>query len=278
MSLPRATDQLALSTSHQLTLTTLGLSGAILVIIVGFVFWSWWRRQQLARERRSTEAERRLLALESSRDELRRLAAHREALIEQERQRLAREFHDELGQVLTAARMQLQLLARDPSAGNIANIEALIGEAYRSVKAIAADLRPPALNMGLTAAVEWLADRLLKPAGICARIDFASVADQLPETQAIVVFRIVQETSNNCVRHSNAKQVWFSFHADSRTAQLVVRDDGQGFVPDAVDRKTHFGLLGLHERATALGGTLHIASRPGEGTTLTINFPLCSDS
>lgn len=216
--------------------------------------------------------------LERSRAELRQLAAHREARVEQEKQRLAREFHDELGQVLTTARMQLQLMARNPGSGRVEDVEALIGEAYRSVKAIAADLRPPALNLGLTAAVEWLVGRLLSPANITARIDFSPTADELPEIQTIVLFRMVQEALNNIVRHAQAKRVQLSFNADMLNARLTIRDDGIGFDPDSVDRSAHFGLLGLAERARAVDGIFHIESRPGAGTILTIEFPLCCDS
>jgi signal transduction histidine kinase len=399
LPLAHAAEDVAIhASSRQLTLTTLLLIGLLLVLMAGFVFWSWRRRQGLAQERRIAEsalraAEGRLAhlssqlpialfqfaaggfsyvspgiarllpctaaeaeadparvleaildkdragmewlngtlpaaadidwigriataegaprwlqvrasseigtdgtrvisgvmidvtplkttqqELERSRAELRQLAVHREARVEQEKQRLAREFHDELGQVLTTARMQLQLMARNPGSGRVEDVEALIGEAYRSVKAIAADLRPPALNLGLTAAVEWLAGRLLAPAGIIVRIDFAPTADVLPEAQAIVLFRIVQEALSNIVRHARAQRVQLIFNADMLNARLVIRDDGIGFDPGRVDRSAHFGLLGVSERASAIGGLLQIDSQAGTGTTLTIEFTLCSDS
>jgi signal transduction histidine kinase len=221
--------------------------------------------------------------LERSRGELRRLATHREAAIELERARLAREVHDELGQVLTAARMQLQLLrsdlapeqdkAQDKASSRIEDIEMLIGEAYRSVKSIAADLRPAALNLGLTAAVEWLVGRLLTPAGVACEIRFATSADTLAEAQAICLFRIVQESLANIVRHAGAGRVSLSFSCEGSISRLVIRDDGCGFDPDAVDRSKHFGLLGITERVEALGGTLHLASQAGAGTTLTVEVP-----
>ncbi len=217
--------------------------------------------------------------LERSRGELRLLATHREAAIELERARLAREVHDELGQVLTAARMQLQLLRgdlasdQDKATSRIEDIEMLIGEAYRSVKSIAADLRPAALNLGLTAAVEWLVGRLLTPAGVTCEIRFAAEADTLAEAQAICLFRIVQESLANIVRHAGAGRVSLSFSHEGNVSRLVIRDDGCGFDPDAVDRSRHFGLLGITERVAALGGTLHLASQAGAGTTLTVEVP-----
>jgi len=217
--------------------------------------------------------------LERSRVELRRLASHREARVEQERARLAREFHDELGQVLTTARMQLQLLERtlpaDASAARDAahNIEAMIAEAYRSVKAIASDLRPAALNLGLAAAVEWVAARMLGAAGIRYDIAFAPAADRLDDDYAIVLFRIVQESLSNIVRHAGASKVAIALSHHAGAMHLLVEDDGRGFDASRVDHATHFGLLGISERVMALGGALEIDSRPGAGTRLSVTLP-----
>ncbi|MCK9389930.1 MAG: sensor histidine kinase [Sulfuritalea sp.] len=217
--------------------------------------------------------------LERSREELRRLASHREARIEQERAHLAREFHDELGQVLTTARMHLQLLERslpagsDDSRGAARNIEAMIAEAYRSVKAIASDLRPAALNLGLTAAVEWVADRVLGPAAIRYSISFTPAADRLDDDYAIALFRIVQESLSNIVRHAMAHSVHITLSHHDGEMRLLVEDDGKGFNAGGVDHATHFGLLGISERATALGGTLEIDSSPGAGTRLSVTLP-----
>ncbi|MBI5791811.1 MAG: sensor histidine kinase [Rhodocyclales bacterium] len=218
--------------------------------------------------------------LERSRAELRRLASHREARVEQERARLAREFHDELGQVLTSARMQLQLLERAlPAEAATAreaahNIGSMIGEAHLSVKTIASDLRPAALNLGLTAAVEWVAARVLGPAGIRYHISFTQAADRLDGDYPIALFRIVQESLSNIVRHAAAHDVHITLSQDGEGMYLLVEDDGRGFDAAAVDHATHFGLLGMSERVTSLGGTLEIDSRPGDGTRLTVTLPL----
>ena len=218
--------------------------------------------------------------LERSRAELRRLASHREARVEQERARLAREFHDELGQVLTSARMQLQLLERAlPAEAATAreaahNIGTMIGEAHLSVKTIASDLRPAALNLGLTAAVEWVAARVLGPAGIRYHISFTQAADRLDGDYPIALFRIVQESLSNIVRHAAAHDVHITLSQDGDGMYLLVEDDGRGFDATAVDHATHFGLLGVSERVTSLGGTLEIDSRPGDGTRLAVTLPL----
>lgn len=217
--------------------------------------------------------------LERSREELRRLASHREARVEQERARLAREFHDELGQVLTTARMHLQLLERSLPADSAAargaarNIETMIAEAYRSVKAIASDLRPAALNLGLAAAVEWLAARVLDPAGIRYSISFTQAADRLDDDYAIALFRIVQESLSNIVRHAGAQKVRIALSHHEGEMRLLLEDDGRGFDASPVDHAAHFGLLGISERVTSLGGSVEIDSSPGAGTRLSVTLP-----
>ena len=218
--------------------------------------------------------------LERSREELRRLASHREERVEQERARLAREFHDELGQVLTTARMHLQLLERQlPAEATKAraaaqDIEAMIGEAGRSVKEIASDLRPAALNLGLSAAVEWIAGRVLGKPGIAYTVSITPVADGLDDNHAIALFRIVQESLSNIVRHAGARHVHITLGSLDRELHLLVEDDGRGFDAQAVDHTAHFGLLGIAERVTALGGSLEIDSSPGAGARLSVNLPI----
>jgi len=218
-------------------------------------------------------------ALQASREELRRLATYRENEREQEYRRLAREFHDELGQLLTSARMQLQWLdgrLGDDQAtrGALATIEAMIGEAYRSVKSIAAELRPPALNLGLPAAIEWQAARMLAPAGLRFTVALAPVAESLPDAVATALFRIVQEAFTNVLRYAGARSVHVSLRADGGQLILSVADDGRGFDPAGVAAGEHFGLVGMRERVAALHGTLDIDSAAGEGTRITVHLPL----
>ncbi|MBP8898253.1 MAG: ATP-binding protein [Sulfuritalea sp.] len=218
-------------------------------------------------------------ALEASREELRRLATYRENEREQEYRRLAREFHDELGQLLTSARMQLQWLegrVGDDQAtrGALAAIESIIGEAYRSVKSIAAELRPAALNLGLPAAIEWQAARVLTPAGLQFTVALAPVAESLPDAAATALFRIVQEAFTNVLRHAGAHSVHVSLRADGGQLILSVADDGRGFDPAAVCAGEHFGLVGMRERVAALHGALDIDSAPGEGARITVHLPL----
>lgn len=149
----------------------------------------------------------------------------------------------------------------------------MIGEASRSVKTIASDLRPAALNLGLAAAVEWLAGRVLGPAGIRYQVSITAQADRLDDSHAIALFRIVQESLNNIVRHAEASQVHITLGRIDAELHLLLEDDGKGFDAAGVDHATHFGLLGISERVTALGGNLEIDSGPGSGTRLSVSLP-----
>lgn len=218
-------------------------------------------------------------ALERSRAELRQLGAHREGMVEREHQRLAREFHDELGQLLTTARMHLQLLAQqvgnEPAraAESVRAIDAMIVDAYRSIKNIASDLRPAALNLGLTAAIEWLAGRMLVPLGIACAIDCAPEADRLDDDYSITLFRIVQESLTNIVRHAAAQRVRIAIRHEAGILRLMVEDDGKGFDARQVDRVKQFGLLGIAERVAALDGAVDLDSAPGAGTRIAVRLP-----
>jgi len=217
-------------------------------------------------------------ALEVSREELRQLARYRENEREREYRRLAREFHDELGQLLTSARMQLQWLdgrlPDDPATRTaLASIEGMIGEAYRSVKSIATELRPPALNLGLSAAIEWQAARVLAPAGLHFTAALAPLAESLPDSVATALFRIVQEAFTNVLRYAGAHSVHVSLRQADGQLTLSVADDGCGFDPAAVSSGDHFGLVGMRERVAALHGVLDIDSAPGEGTRISVQLP-----
>jgi signal transduction histidine kinase len=216
--------------------------------------------------------------LERSREELRRLASHREERVEQERARLAREFHDELGQVLTTARMHLQLLVRQLPAeapglrAAAQDIEAMIGEAGRSVKAIASDLRPAALNLGLAAAVEWLAGRVLAPAGIAIRCRSRSGGPSRRQP----CHRPVSHRPGIAEQHrAPCRGAPGAYHAGTprRRVAPAGRRRRQGLRCAGVDHTAHFGLLGIAERVTALGGSLEIDSSPGDGTRLSVSLP-----
>lgn len=216
--------------------------------------------------------------LRQSKQRLRELVFHEEQRIEGERKRIAREVHDELGQLLTALRMDLSLLRQDtapqdPARAHIDAMRATVDTMIRVVRQVVTHLRPAALDLGLLAAVEWLAEdfgqrwpfdcQVIAPEGDLLELD---------EPQALALFRVVQESLTNIARHAQARHVSIEFRHRGGTLRLMIRDDGQGFDPAAV-RGGGLGLLGMRERMLAIGAELAISSGPG-GTQVSIALPL----
>ena len=217
--------------------------------------------------------------VERSRALIEELGQRRERLIDEEHKRLAIEIHDELGQILTAALMRVRLLGRmGPGTDGdwqtlIGEIDGLLNDAYRSMKDIAATLRPAALNFGFVAAAEWLADRVLKPAGIAWSVEICEPAPQLDERQGLTLFRIIQEALSNCVRHSEAATVGISLAVRGDALVLEIADDGKGADLEEGTAAIRFGLLGIRERARAIGGSAVFVSAPGRGFRIQVEMP-----
>ena len=218
-------------------------------------------------------------AVEQSRLMLQQLASHRENLVDEEHKKIAVEIHDQLGQILTAALFHLRVLGRalPPADKNgaalVADIDALLNEAYRSMKDIAASLRPAVLNFGFATAAEWAAERALKNTAVKYRVEVQDPLPELDERQATTFFRIVQEALSNCTRHANAANVTISLSVQNDALVLTIADDGQGLDDSAVGKGMHLGLLGMRERAMALGGTASIANQPSHGVIVTVVVP-----
>jgi signal transduction histidine kinase len=205
---------------------------------------------------------------------LRQLSKRLLSVQEQERVRIAREVHDELGQALTAMKIDLQQLGnqhrdlQEPLGG----IGRTIDEIVDLVRRIAADLRPAILDdLGVTAALEQQLRRLRESTGIATTLTVAEepVIDMLTGAN---LYRIAQEALNNVVRHANATAVEVTLALADGNAVLTVKDNGHG-MPPSTDPKS-LGLLGIRERAELLGGSVAIDSRPGEGTMVTATLPL----
>ena len=224
---------------------------------------------------RLKEVEHELL---ESRALLRELGARRETELEAERKRIAREVHDELGQLLTTLRLRLNLIRRrygelDPRIqDDTSDLVQLVDRTIAAVRDIATALRPAVLEMGIASALEWMAEEFSHHSGIHCALDIPERLD-LDESRATVVFRIVQESLTNVVRHAGAERVSIGLYTDGDRCRLRVRDDGKGFDPEAVAGGS-IGLVGMQERALSIGGTLRILSEPGQGTTLELWIPL----
>jgi PAS domain S-box-containing protein len=225
-----------------------------------------------------TERKRVEAALRISEREYRALASRRENERETERKRIARELHDELGQFLTALRMRASLLrvrfgdANPELVESVAQMTQLVDRTLEVIRDAASALRPAALDMGVASALEWLVHEFTKHSGIpCElRVDEAQVA--LGEEAATAVFRIVQESLTNVARHAQASEVSVSLHRMADRYVLRVRDNGQGFEPEAAH--LNLGLVGVRERVLALGGELEVSSAPGRGASIEVRFPV----
>ncbi|MHA4866773.1 PAS domain-containing sensor histidine kinase [Duganella sp. PWIR1] len=228
-------------------------------------------------ERRRAEAQ-----LHASREQLRKLAEHLETVKEDERQRIARDIHDELGQNLLALRIDVGMLhertgtrhARLHQRTELAleNLDATI----RSVRGIMNELRPAVLDLGLPAALEWQAAEFRKRSGLACTLalaDEAALAGVSPQLDT-VLFRAVQEALSNVRRHANARHVDIVLAVRESRLSLSVTDDGVGMAPAQREKPDSFGLIGMAQRVAALGGQLDITSPEAGGCRLTLSFDL----
>jgi PAS domain S-box-containing protein len=228
-----------------------------------------------------TERKRAEIADRESLDQLRNLSARLEAAREQERTRIAREIHDELGHALTVLKMDSAWLAErigiaDPSLTERAHaMSALIERTIGTIRQIATELRPSILDdLGLLAALEWEGAELGRRTGINTRVRGPREPPALDDEHATAIFRIFQEALTNVARHSGAKTVRATLSKTEKDIVLEVIDDGSGFEPAALANPRSLGIVGMRERARILGGTLHLEGRPGAGARLWVTIPL----
>jgi NO-binding membrane sensor protein with MHYT domain len=210
-----------------------------------------------------------------------RVASRLLAAQESERRRIARVLHDDVGQLLTALRLNLQRLGAraEPERALVAESVALVDETLGRVRALSLELRPSVLDdLGLGDAVAWFANRQAERAGYAVVVEQGLGEDRLPEAVETAGFRIVQQALINIARHARARNVQIALHRHPRAVDLAVVDDGIGFdVRDARRRSQageSLGLLDMTELAKLAGGILTIASAQGRGTTVRVRFPL----
>ncbi len=220
------------------------------------------------------------LLLEQSREQLRRLSRNLIRARERERQHIARELHDELGQHLTAIKLEVAAIAGRPTGRREADVRAaellrLIDQTVASVRRIAADLRPPMLDdLGLEAAIDWLVKDWSRRVGIAVRLEAQALPETIDENAKTTVYRFVQEALTNVARHARARQVDIRLRMDDDHVIVTVQDDGQGFSADVLAKPGTHGLLGMRERADLAGGTLHLTKAAGGGACVEIRLPL----
>lgn len=236
-------------------------------------------------QRDITQSKQREAELRGSREELRRLSRAQEGMLEQERRRIARDLHDELGQTLTALKLNLGVALNDMqelSPQHVRRLEGLIGHvdgAVEKVREISSNLRPAMLDdLGFEAAAEWFLSEYAGRAGpdITWRSE-PSGESRVRGEAATALFRILQECMTNISRHSNASSVTVEYSEGGSWAALEVRDDGVGFDPVLV-RKSGFGLVGIRERVAMLHGELTVESAIGRGVRIRVELPLESEA
>jgi signal transduction histidine kinase len=220
--------------------------------------------------------------LRSSHEQLQQLTSSLQAAREEERIRIARELHDELGGAMTSIKMdlaRLRRLAPQPESAAFtemaASMSALIDTTVQTVRRIATDLRPGLLDdFGLVAALEWQLGEFAKRTGIECHIKTNVETVDLPPDSATGVFRVFQEALTNVARHAQAARVVVSLVKNDDHLVLQVRDDGRGVAELELLGTKSLGLLGMRERVRSFSGELLIHGLPGQGTTVRVTIPL----
>jgi PAS domain S-box-containing protein len=220
-------------------------------------------------------------ALKRQQQELRELSARVLEAREDEKTRIARELHDELGQLLTALKMDLAWLRERMAEAELQkkaqDMGELLDRMVASTRRISADLRPLMLDdLGLAEAASWLVDDFAKRSGIRASIELAGgeAFEGVSKTVATAVYRALQESLTNVARHAGAKNAWVMLAAADGTVQIEVEDDGRGIAAEDIAKARSLGLKGMRERISYLGGTLEVARAPRGGTRLRAQVPM----
>ena len=222
----------------------------------------------------SIEQQRDAAELREKREKLQALSRKLISAQEAERRAVARELHDDFGQVLTAIRLNLSRRAGDP----VESI-ALVDGALERMRDLAQDLRPPLLDeLGLEASLRWYAAREARRAGLALELAFEPLAHRPAITLEATAFRVAQEALTNVIRHAQARHVVLAVRTRGEKLELEVCDDGKGFDVGAARRRSargeSQGLLGMEERVALAGGEMAIDSAAGHGTTIRVRFPL----
>lgn len=217
--------------------------------------------------------------------QVRAVSQHMDTVREEERAAIAREIHDQLGQTLTALKMDVALLGRRAAASQpisnelvaelVQGMASTLDELLAQIRHISAELRPPMLDdLGLTAAMEWQAREFERRTGIACAVSSSLGDAPVARTVATAVFRIFQEALTNVTRHAEAHRVDVELSRSGDWLTVQIRDDGKGISPKVISHPRSLGLLGIRERAMRLGGVAAIGPRKERGTTLLLRVPL----
>ncbi|RJP47864.1 MAG: PAS domain S-box protein [Desulfobacteraceae bacterium] len=216
-----------------------------------------------------------------SREKLRNLSGHLQRAVEEERKRIAREIHDDLGQTLIALKMSLSALRKRSSGHNalltetITSAEETIDQMIRSIRVMISDLRAgPLSDLGLEAAIEWLTETLMKRSHIKITIKIDTNEFEIDPDREIALFRITQEALNNIVKHSGATEISINLFVEDTRVHLLIKDNGSGMADTDELPAGTYGIMGMRERIHFYGGNLSITSEPENGTLIAATIPL----
>jgi PAS domain S-box-containing protein len=228
-----------------------------------------------------TDQKRAEEALKKSQEQLRERSVHLETLREEERTKIAREIHDELGQALTALKMDVFWLAKRLPKSQKAILEktetmtGLIDTTIQSVKKISTELRPGLLDdLGLASALEWQAEEFQKHTEIKCKVAISPKDLSLGKEPSTAVFRIFQEALTNVGRHAKATKITVKLEKVGGQLRLTVKDNGKGIAENEISKPGTFGLVGIRERVAALGGEMKINGANGKGPSMTVTIPI----
>jgi signal transduction histidine kinase len=237
------------------------------------------RRELIARVRTITRLNRYRTLMEQ-RENIRRMAEHVVAAQEEERQRLSRELHDDLGQALTTHLIALRNLQQDlslPRETLFERLQSLYDQSYEifvKIRGIARDLRPPVLDaLGLKVAMQTYCTEFTRRTHLPVIFEADASLPELPDAYNITLYRTLQEALTNVIKHAHSNQVWVDLSTDDDQVTLTIQDNGIGLSAEN-PRSNGIGLAGLRERITIAGGILTVSSTPKRGTILSAQFPL----
>lgn len=218
---------------------------------------------------------------EEARKKLKKISASLESVREEERSRISREIHDELGQQLTGLKMDLAWVNKKLQDADLSHkmrsMLDLVDETIGTVRKISTELRPRILDdLGLTAAIEWQCAEFTRRTSIPCRFSHDTDDEEFPKNISTAVFRIVQEALTNAIRHSQASKIHVKLNRKQNHLLLSIHDNGRGINEEELENPHSFGIFGIRERAEILGGQCKITGEKGKGTTIELDLPLAA--
>jgi signal transduction histidine kinase len=214
-------------------------------------------------------------------EKLRLLTAHLQHIREEERKRIGREIHDELGQQLTAIKMDVAWIDKQTPKetshikNKLQNIITLVDASNSSIRKILNELRIGVLDHhGLIEALQWQGQQFTNNTGVAIELNFSEASLQVKESVATCIFRVFQETLTNITRYADAKKVTSSISLKDNIIYFTIADDGKGFDIEKLKSKQSFGIMGMKERVASVNGSFELTSLPNKGTSIAITIPL----